>query len=87
MLLTLIAILTGLSWQGGSVSARALPVTAQVSAASALATVQQAKASAVLARPAEAGHATREACTSESASVTGMHPAPGALIGVDRSRE
>ena len=47
MLLTLIAILTGLSWQG--VTARAMPVPSQVSAVSALATVQKAKACAVLA--------------------------------------
>jgi hypothetical protein len=87
MLLTLIAILTGLSWQGGSVSARALPETAQVSAASALATVQQAKASAVLARPALADSRFMAVASTVSPTVRGPVAAPGTLVRIDRSRE
>jgi hypothetical protein len=87
MLLTLIAILTGLSWQGGSVSARALPVTAQVSAASALATVQQAKASAVLARPALADLRFMAVASSDAPTGRAVIAAPGTLVRIDRSRE
>ncbi|MBM3596101.1 MAG: hypothetical protein FJX31_10090 [Alphaproteobacteria bacterium] len=87
MLLTLIVILTGLSWQGGSISPRAVLAPAQVSAGSALATVQQAKASAVLARPAGAGFAVREMVTSQPVRVASAEPASGVLIRVDRSRE
>lgn len=87
MLLTLLAILTGLSWQGGGVSARAMPVTAQVSAVSALATVQRAKASAVLARPVEPGSQAMMDSAGEAPIAPAAVPLFGALAGIDRARE
>ena len=52
LLLTLLAIMTGLSAQGSTVQARAITATStQVAAVCALATVRGAKASAVMTRP------------------------------------
>jgi len=87
MLLTLIAILTGLSWQGMGVSARAMPVTSQVSAVSALATVQQAKACAVLARPAASRSRIRPNARTDAPRPWLALVAPATLIGIDRARE
>ena len=87
MLLTLIAILTGLSWQGAGVSARALPEAAHISAVSALATVQQAKASAVLARPVAGGFQVAAVVAPEAPKSAVLLPVSGALVPIDRARE
>jgi len=84
MLLTLLAILTGLSWQGGGVSARAVPMPAQVSA---LATANQAKASAVLARPVVARVGVGLPAAELAISVPVPAPAPTVRTRVDRARE
>ena len=87
MLLTLIAILTGLSWQGTGVQARALPLAAQVSAVTALATVQQAKASAVAARPLADRAGVRETAGLAEYPADPVIPAPGVLTRIDRAHE
>jgi hypothetical protein len=89
MLLTLIAILTGLSWQAGGVSARAIPAPSQVSAVSALAVVQQAKASAVLARPCTKSFRVRPSTRGDAPRCLWLALAPpsGALVRIDRARE
>jgi len=87
MILTLIAILTGLSWQGAGVQARAMPVTAQVSAVAALATVQQARASAVLARPVATNWLVRPLAGAIAPISQGAPATPGVLVGIDRTRE
>jgi hypothetical protein len=84
MLLTLLAILTGLSWQGGNVSARTMAAPAQVSA---LATVKQAKASAVLARPVAARSGAGLPLPELASAVPVSAPAPAVRTRIDRARE
>lgn len=87
MLLTLIAILTGLSWQGSAVQARAMPVAAQVSAISALATVQQARASALMARPAMALSQTVPLAVADTPGGALIVGPAGVRVRIDRARE
>ncbi len=87
MLLTLIAILTGLSWQGSAVQARAMPVAVQVSAVSALATVQQAKVIAVLARPASTVLQLAPIARLEAPDSDPVAAPADVLVGIDRARE
>lgn len=84
MLLTLIAILTGLSWQGSAVHARALPAAAQVSM---LATAQQAKVSAVAARPISVSTGPVVEALPEQFATQIAAPAPRVRTRIDRARE
>jgi hypothetical protein len=84
MLLTLIAILTGLSWQASGVQARSMMAPAHVSAVTALATVQQAKVSAVAARPA---HPVQQRAVIEAPLVSLAIAAPTVRTRIDRARE
>ncbi|MCB2063900.1 MAG: hypothetical protein KDE25_10685 [Novosphingobium sp.] len=87
MLLTLIAILTGLSWQGSAVQARAMPATTQVSAISALATVQQARVSAVLARPATRVSQILPMAAVDAPDDMRVVASAGVRLRIDRARE
>ena len=87
MLLMLIAILTGLSWQGPGVQARAMPASSQVSAVSALATVRQAKVSAVAARPVIADPNSVALELAPIAQVDTVVPVAAVLPGIDRAHE
>jgi hypothetical protein len=87
MLLTLLAILTGLSWQSSGVSACEMPVTTHISAATALATVQQAKVEAVLARPAEAISPVWLSIRTVAPKKLTIARMTGARVRIDRARE
>lgn len=84
MLLTLIAILTGLSWQAGGVQARAIMAPAHVSAVTALATAQQAKVSAVAARPP---HLVELNAALDAPLAALTLAAPTVRMRIDRARE
>ena len=87
LLLTLLALLTGLSAQGSAVHARAVPGTMQIAAVSTLATVQSAKAEAVLARPAPDMSKSRIAFVPAPASVFLAAHYPVVLTQIDRAHE
>lgn len=87
LLLTLLALLTGLSAQGGAVHARAVPGTMQVAAVSTLATVQSAKAEAVLARPAPEMNKSRITYDPIPASLPFAACSPTVLTQIDRAHE
>lgn len=87
LLLTLLALLTGLSAQGSAVHARAVPGTMQVAAVSTLATVQSAKVEAVLARPAPEMRWDRAARDLIPVLYEKGVPSPTVLTGIDRARE
>lgn len=87
LLLTLLALLTGFSAQGSAVYARVVPGTMQVAAVSTLATVQSAKAEAVLARPAPEMCKSRIAYDPIPASAPVVVCSPAVLTQVDRAHE
>ncbi len=87
MLLTLIAILTGLSWQGAGVQAREMPVAASISGVSALDTVRQAKAEAVMARPLAAGSYIARVVRADEPAEQGFTAPPGVRVRIDRAHE
>ncbi len=87
LLLTLLALLTGLSAQGSAVHARAIPSTMQVAAVSTLATVQSAKVEAVLARPALEAGKSRIAYAPVPVMLQLAVHVPAVLTRIDRAHE
>ena len=87
LLLTLLAFLTGLSAQGSTVQARAMPCTMHVAAVSALATVQSARAEAVLARPAPDLDLDRSETPSKCVAAPSSGRFPAVLTRIDRAHE
>lgn len=88
LLLTLLALFTGLSAQGGTVHARAaMPGTMLVAGVSTLAIVQSAKVEAVLARPAPELGRGRIASKPIRVMLQSVAPIPAVLTRIDRARE
>ncbi|MBV1917378.1 MAG: hypothetical protein KUG65_04870 [Sphingomonadaceae bacterium] len=88
LLLTLLAILTGLSAQGSAVQARALTATStQVAAVCALATVRGAKASAEMAMPFDLAVFTIVEPGRFDVLTRAAVAVPAYLIRVDRAHE
>jgi len=87
LLLTLLALLTGLSAQGSALHARAIPGSMPVVAVSTLATVQSAKVEAVLARPAQEAGIGRIAYAAAPVTPQPAPRFPAVLTRIDRAHE